>query len=83
MTSILYSEKVIKNFKQLTTWFQENYMVLNPEKCHFMYLWKKKKDKDNCLDLHKVTLTSSPKVTLLGIIIDNKLTFNEQVKTFF
>ena len=53
-------------------------MVLNPEKCHFMYLSKNKKDKDNCLDLEKVTLTSSPKVTLLGIIIDNKLlTFND------
>ena len=39
-----------------------------------------KKDKDNCLDLDKVTLTSSPKVTLLGIIIDNKLTFNEHLK---
>ena len=31
----------------------------------FMYLSKNKKDKDNCLDLDKVTLTSSPKVTLL------------------
>ena len=28
-------KQLIKNFKQLTTWFQENYMVLNPEKCHF------------------------------------------------
>ena len=71
-------KQLIKNFKQLTTWFQENYMVLNPEKCHFMYLSKNKKDKDNCLDLDKVTLTSSPKVTLLGIIIDNKL--NEHLK---
>ena len=55
-------------------------MVLNPEKCHFMYLSKNKKHKDNCLDLDKVTLTSSPKVTLLGIIIENKLTFNEHLK---
>ena len=73
-------KQLIKNFRQLTTWFQENYMVLNPEKCHFMYLSKNKKEKENCLDLDKVTLTSSPKVTLLGIIIDNKLTFNEHLK---
>ena len=46
----------------------------------FMYLSKNKKDKDNCPDLDKVTITSSPKVTLLGIIIDNKLTFNEHLK---
>ena len=45
-------------------------LVLNPEKCHFMSQSKNKKDKDNCLDLGKVTLASSPKVTLLGIIID-------------
>ena len=55
-------------------------MVLNPEKGHFMYLSKNKKDKDNFLDLDKVTLTTSPKVTLLGILIDNKLTFNEDLK---
>ena len=73
-------KQLIKNFRQLTTWFQENYMVLNPEKCHFMYISKNKKDRENCLDLDKVTLTSSPKVTLLGIIIDNKLTFNEHLK---
>ena len=72
-------KQLIKNFKQLTTWFQENYIVLNPERCHFMYLSKNKKD-IYCLDLDKVTLTSSPKVTLLGIIIDNKLTFNEHHK---
>ena len=40
-------KQLIKNFKQLTTWFQENYMALNPEKC----LSKNKKDKDSCLDL--------------------------------
>ena len=55
-------------------------MVLNPEKCHFMSLSKKKKDNDDCLGLDKVTLTSSHKVTLLGFIIENKLTFNELVK---
>ena len=60
-------KQLIKNFKQLTTWLQENYMALNPEKCHFMSLSKKKKDKDNCLDLDKVTLTSSPRVTYLII----------------
>ena len=27
-----------KTFKQLTTWFCENFMILNPQKCHFMSL---------------------------------------------
>ena len=42
-----------------------------------MSLSKKKGDEDNCLALDNVTLTYSPTVTLLGIIIDSKLTFNE------
>ena len=59
--------------KQLTTWFQENYMVLNPEKCLLMSLSKKKEDEDNCLALDNVTLTSSTTVTLLGKKTSQKL----------
>ena len=29
-------EKVYRNFKILDTWFYENYMALNPEKCNSM-----------------------------------------------
>ena len=32
-----------KNFKQLKNWFHETFMVLNPEKCHFMSLGNKSK----------------------------------------
>ena len=69
-----------KNFKQLTNWFHENFMVLNPEKCHFMSLGNKSKTKFESLVLDKITLSASASETLLGIIIDEKLTFNEHIK---
>ena len=69
-----------KNFKQLTTWFYENFMVLNPEKCHFMCLGSKK-DELNSIVLDNITLPASHLETLLGIEIDDKLTFTKHIKT--
>ena len=70
---------LIKNFKQITKWFYENYMILNPGKCHYMFLGKKGESDNNQLILENVTLSASPSETLLGIIIDKKLTFDNHV----
>ena len=68
-----------KNFKQITNWFYDNYMILNPGKCHYMTLGKKTESDDDQLILEIVTLTVSPSETLLGIKIDKNLTFNEHL----
>ena len=69
-----------KNFKQLTNWFHETFMVLNPEKCHFMSLGNKYKTKFESLVLDKITLSVSASETLIGIFIDEKLTFSKHIK---
>ena len=55
-------------------------MVLNPEKCHFMALGTNSKNNENYLDLGNTRLLASPVETLLGIKIDQTLTFNNHVK---
>ena len=68
-----------KNFKQITNWFYDNYMILNPGKCHYMTLGKKTESDDDQLILENVTLRASPSETLLGIKIDKNLTLNEHL----
>ena len=58
-------------------WFEANYMKLNPDKCHFLItgntpecLWTKVGDE---------IIWESRSNKLLGIVIDNKLNFNEHL----
>ena len=54
-------------------------MILNPEKCHYMCLGK-----DSASDLLRVSgedLVASELETVLGIQIDNKLNFENQIKS--
>ena len=62
------------NLRAITNWFFENYMILNSEKCHYK----------NCADdkfIHSGTKfkNSSKEETILGVIIDNKLTCDSHV----
>ena len=61
------------------SWFENNYMKLNEEKCHFLisgnineHLWVKVGD---------AVIWESQKEKLLGVTIDKKLTFNNHVST--
>ena len=60
----LYSD-----FETLHTWFLENYIVLNPEKCHFMCLHSKM-DYNETFSYKHIALENSSEVTLLGVTID-------------
>jgi ribonuclease P/MRP protein subunit RPP40 len=60
-------------------WFDNNYMKLNKEKCHFLvsdnvteYLWTKVGDE---------LIWESREVKLLGVIIDKNLNFNSHLTT--
>ena len=63
--------------KTLIEWFNDNYFKMNSDKCHLLVT----NHGDN---LHALigneTIMSSESVKLLGIHIDNKLTFNEHVQ---
>ena len=59
----------------MNNWFSENFMILNPEKGHYMCLGENLDD--NLYNLIK----SSIEVEILGIKIDNNLNFNNHLKS--
>ena len=75
-------ETVIYNLRQefsiLSNWFYDNYMVLNPGKCHFMLFGVKENEKFDLL-CNAITLKHSSHKKILGVTIDNKLSFDEHI----
>ena len=75
-------ETVICNLRQefsiLSNWFYDNYMVLNPGKCHFM-LFGVKENGQFDLMCNDITLKHSSYKEILGVTIDNKLSFDEHI----
>ena len=78
-----YNLEEIKNtlrfdFDLVSKWFEENYMVLNADKCHFMCLGK---DTENeTFIFNNFIFNNSNEEKILGITIDNKLTFKGHIK---
>ena len=60
----------------LNRWFKDNYLQMNPDKCHLLVC---NHDKDVSIILDNEVIDSSESVKLLGITIDRKLDFNEHV----
>ena len=54
-------------------------MILNPGKCHFVSIGKDIRDKD-VFYYNNLTLKNSNKEEILGVTIDKKLTFYQQIK---
>ena len=75
-------ETVICNLRQefsvLSNWFYDNYMVLNPGKCHFM-LFGVKENEQCDLVCNVITLKHNSHEKILGVTIDNRLTFDEHI----
>ena len=61
------------DLETLVKWFYDTYMVLNPDKCHFMTLGFE----DQNFDFHyeNVVIRNSAQEKILEITIDNKLNF--------
>ena len=78
-----YNLEEIKNtlrfdFDLVSKWFEENYMVLNVDKCHFMCLGK---DTENqTFIFNNFIFNNSNEDKILGIIIDNRLIFKGLIK---
>ena len=68
-------KKLERDLRVVLNWLDYNSLVPNPKKFQFMLLGTKKKQ-HLCLNINGVTTISTQSVTLLGVIIDWKLTFN-------
>lgn len=60
-------------------WLKENKMIVNPSKFQAIVLSKSKKSVDTIFEIDQYQIKSSEYVKLLGITIDDKLTFDEHV----
>ena len=69
-----------KDASILIKWFKDNYLKLNEDKCKLLIT----KHNDNVsAKIGSEIITASESVKLLGIIIDNKLNFNEHISKLF
>ena len=63
----------------LLTWFKQNQMKSNNDKCHLMII----NNEDNTIKLKGEEIRGKKTVKLLGVTIDNKLNFNEHVTNIY
>ena len=66
------------NVKILLKWFRINSLQANPGKFQFIILGKKNRNSVNLI-INSTKIEESKKVVLLGITIDNLLTFSEHI----
>ena len=73
--------KTLEREKKIATdWFKESNMIINADKFHAIIV-KRNSDTSNqyTLNIDGNQVTSEKSVKLLGVNIDNKLSFDEQV----
>ena len=76
LTKTLESESITA-----LSWLKNNKMIANPEKFHSIILTKSNKNLE--LNIGNKTIKSEQKAKLLGMTIDNKLTFDQHVSDLF
>ena len=69
------------DFRLVNYWFYEHFIVLNPEKSHFMCLGKNIDDTET-LRFNDLTPKNSEEVEILGITLDRSMGFNTHNKIF-
>ena len=69
---------LLLDFEIVNNWFYENFMILNPEKSHYMCLGKNLDDNE-VLNFNNLIIESSKEVEILGIKIDKNLNFNNHI----
>ncbi len=74
MKAVLENETV-----KALKWFEENHMKVNPNKFQCI-LHSKTPDPEFCISLGDTVIEPLDTVDLLGIVIDDKLTFHKHVK---
>ena len=71
-------ENIETKGKEVFNWFSTNYLKANPGKCQLLLTSKD----EASIKIYDTDIKSSSSKKLLGVIIDNKLTFNEHVSKF-
>ena len=74
MNTLLQS--LYKDTSILIRWFKNNYLQLNPDKCKLLV---SNREKDISIIINNEVIECNKSVKLLGVTIDNKLDFNEDV----
>jgi len=64
-----------------TKWFNDNMMKANPSKFQIMFIGKHTNSVDHQLSLNNFTIKGTPSVSILGIDIDEHLTFTDHINT--
>ena len=75
----LVKSVLVKDISAVKEWFYKNFMILNPNKCHSMCIGKN--TESDVFKFENVCLENSKEEVILGITIDNKLTFDSHIKS--
>ena len=75
VTVVTVLENIETKGKEVFNWFSMNYLKANPGKSHLLLTSRDKAS----IKIDDTDIKSSSSKKLLGVIIDNKLTFNEHV----
>ena len=67
----LINQMLLSDFRAVNNWFYENFMILNPGKCHFMSIGKDTHDED-VFYYDNLTLKNSNEQEILGINLEVK-----------
>ena len=70
-----------KNFLPLQKWFFDNYIILKPGKCCYKSFGSKP-DKKGLIPKDSTKIPSAEEYVVLGVTIDNRLTFYNHLKKF-
>ena len=70
--------KLKQDFSKIFKWFYENFMIVNPDKCYFLPLGFQ--DAQPNFSYDNITIKNVSGKKILGITIDNKLTFKSHSK---
>ena len=72
---------LINETEAALNWIEANEMIANPEKFHLIFLSPNKQDLINqqFIEIRGISLKSKTKFTLLGVDIDNRLTFHSHI----
>ena len=72
---------LVKDYQRVISWFYENYMILNTEKCHYMCMGKDMDENETLQILSQQKMINCKEVEILGIKIDRKLSFHQHIKS--
>ena len=70
---------ILSGFRTVNNRFFENFMILNPGKCHFMSIGRDTHDED-VFYYDNLTLKNSNEEQMSAVIINRKLIFHQDIK---